>query len=47
VSNGEVIALRNPFETRKLYLPDFSKGTAEQRRGGPGRGGMRIEFRGR
>ena len=44
VEDGEVIALRNPFETRKLYLPDFSKGAADQRRGGPGRG-MRIEVR--
>jgi len=28
VKDGEVVALRNPFETRKLYLPDFSKATA-------------------
>ena len=26
VEDGELIALPNPFETRKLYLPDFSKG---------------------
>jgi HlyD family secretion protein len=38
VSDGELIALTNPFETRKLYLPDFSKGSAQDR-GGPG-GGM-------
>lgn len=42
VEENEIIALRNPFETRKLYLPDFSKGTqAGGRRGpGPGMGGM-------
>ena len=34
VQDGEVIALTNPFETRKLYLPDFSKGTTPQG-GGP------------
>jgi multidrug efflux pump subunit AcrA (membrane-fusion protein) len=26
VAEGDLIALRNPFETRKLTLPDFSKG---------------------
>ena len=31
VEDGELIALRNPFETRKLYLPDFSKGSAAAR----------------
>ena len=31
VQDGELIALTNPFETRKLYLPDFSKGGADQR----------------
>jgi HlyD family secretion protein len=38
VNDGEVVALRNPFETRKLYLPDFSKATATNnaRRGGRG-----------
>ncbi|RPI26674.1 MAG: HlyD family efflux transporter periplasmic adaptor subunit [Acidobacteria bacterium] len=47
VNNGDVVALRNPFETRKLTLPDFSKGGANAgRRGGPGPG-MRIEIRGR
>lgn len=37
VEDGELIALTNPFETRKLYLPDFSKGSAQQ---GRGPGGM-------
>jgi RND family efflux transporter MFP subunit len=37
VKEGELIALSNPFETRKLYLPDFSKGSAQQ---GRGPGGM-------
>ena len=40
VEDGELIALTNPFETRKLYLPDFSKGSATQGRGGPMGGGM-------
>jgi len=44
VDEGETIALRNPFETRKLVLPDFSKGAAGRRGPGPG-GGMRIEIR--
>ncbi len=34
VEEGELIALQNPYETRKLYLPDFSKGAASQQ--GPG-----------
>ena len=38
VEDGELIALQNPYETRKLYLPDFSKGSATQQ--GPGPGGM-------
>lgn len=47
VEEGEMIALTNPFETRKLYLPDFSKGgTAAQGRGpggmGPPPGGMMM-----
>ncbi len=25
IEDGEIIALRNPFEARKLYLPDFGK----------------------
>ncbi|MBM3790310.1 MAG: HlyD family efflux transporter periplasmic adaptor subunit [Acidobacteria bacterium] len=42
VEEGQMIALRNPFETRKLALPDFSKGAAGEQggRGGPGKGGM-------
>jgi len=41
VSNKELIALQNPFETKKLTLPDFSKASDanQQRRGGPGPGG--------
>ncbi len=39
VEEGEIIALRNPKETRQLYLPDFSKGGSTQ--GFPGMpGGM-------
>jgi multidrug efflux pump subunit AcrA (membrane-fusion protein) len=38
VEDGELIALTNPFETRKLYLPDFSKGGSTQQ--GPGMLGM-------
>jgi hypothetical protein len=46
VNDGELIAMRNPFEVRKAYLPDFGKAQAGGRRGpggpgGPG-GGMRI-----
>jgi multidrug efflux pump subunit AcrA (membrane-fusion protein) len=38
VSDKELIALRNPFESRKLTLPDFSKASEsnQQKRGGPG-----------
>ncbi len=36
VQNNEIIALRNPFEERKAYLPDFSKGGAQDQRGGRG-----------
>jgi len=36
IEDGALIALRNPFETRKLYLPDFSKGGSQT-----GPGGMR------
>jgi hypothetical protein len=39
IEDGEMIALTNPFETRKLYLPDFSKGTTTQFGRGP-MGGM-------
>jgi hypothetical protein len=45
VDDGELIALRNPFETRKLSLPDFSKGSqagGRMRGPGPGGGGMQI-----
>jgi hypothetical protein len=44
VNDRELIALRNPFETRQLKLPDFSKASIsnqQQRRGGPG-GGMQM-----
>jgi multidrug efflux pump subunit AcrA (membrane-fusion protein) len=51
IEEGALIALRNPFEQRKLYLPDFSKGSTAQNgptRGMPqgGRGGMTIIMRG-
>jgi multidrug efflux pump subunit AcrA (membrane-fusion protein) len=44
VKDGEMIAMRNPFEVRKAYLPDFSKaqGTDLQR---PMGGGPRIFMR--
>ena len=43
VNEREQIALRNPFVTRQLTLPDFGKtpATVEQRRGGPVPGGGR------
>jgi hypothetical protein len=42
VKDGELIALRNPFEERKAKLPDFSKAGAGDRggRGGPPPGMM-------
>jgi HlyD family secretion protein len=40
VEEGEIIALRNPKETRQLYLPDFSKGGTTMQ-GFPGPGGGR------
>jgi HlyD family secretion protein len=42
VKEGELIALRNPFETRKAKLPDFSKAGVSGRGGpgGPGGPGM-------
>jgi len=50
IEEGVLIALRNPYETRKLYLPDFSKGaTSDQGRMGPGMppgGGRMMNFRG-
>jgi RND family efflux transporter MFP subunit len=39
VQEGDLIALMNPFETRKLYLPDFSKGAQSNDRGGMPPGG--------
>jgi HlyD family secretion protein len=45
VADQELIALKNPFETRQLQLPDFSKastGATQQRRGGPGGEMMRM-----
>ena len=48
VEEGAQIALRNPFETRKLYLPDFSKGsTGQQGRMPGGPGGMMMMRGGR
>jgi hypothetical protein len=49
VVDGDIIALRNPFETRKLYLPDFSKGSTASDMGGRGMppgGGMMMMMRG-
>ncbi len=40
VKDKELVAMRNPFETRKVQLPDFSKAGAAA-----GGGGMRIMFR--
>jgi HlyD family secretion protein len=46
VNEKELIALRNPIETRKLSLPDFSKASVNQNqqrgRGGPGGDMMRM-----
>jgi HlyD family secretion protein len=39
VKDGETIAMRNPYESRKAHLPDFSKAGVGER-GGPGGGGM-------
>lgn len=36
IEDGTLIALRNPFETRKLSLPDFSKGSTTQQERMPG-----------
>lgn len=38
VETGESVALRNPFETRRSYLPDFSK--VDVNSGGGGRRGF-------
>jgi hypothetical protein len=48
IDEGALIALRNPFETRKLSLPDFSKGSAQDGRmpGGMPPGGMMMMMRG-
>jgi multidrug efflux pump subunit AcrA (membrane-fusion protein) len=48
VEDGELIALQNPYESRKLYLPDFSKGLTQQGRGPGGMppGGMMRMMRG-
>jgi RND family efflux transporter MFP subunit len=44
VEEGMTIAMRNPFETRKAHLPDFSKaGSGRGMRGGPP-GGMMIRI---
>jgi hypothetical protein len=44
VEDKELSALGNPFETRQLKLPDFSKAPSptQQRRGGPGGDMMRT-----
>lgn len=36
IEEGELLALRDPFKTRQLHLPDFSKGTQSDTFGGPG-----------
>jgi len=36
VEEGELMALRNPYETRQLHLPDFSKGGQSGFMGPPG-----------
>ncbi len=41
VKDKELVAMRNPFESRKVQLPDFSKAGAASGAGG----GMRIMFR--
>ncbi len=49
VEEGELLALRNPYETRQLYLPDFSKGAQSGFGGLPGMpdaGRMMMIFRG-
>jgi hypothetical protein len=50
VEEGALIALQDPFNTRKLYLPDFSKGSGSQQGRGPGGmppgGGRMIMMRG-
>ena len=49
VEEGELLALRNPYETRQLYLPDFSKGSQSGFRGPggmPDAGRMMMFMRG-
>ena len=49
VNDKELIALKNPFETRQLQLPDFSKATngVQEGRGGMMPAGPRGGGRGR
>jgi multidrug efflux pump subunit AcrA (membrane-fusion protein) len=47
VREGEMIALRNPFETRKLSLPDFTKATRAENRNRPPNRSMRRMRRSR
>ena len=42
VSENQIVAMRNPFETRKAHLPDFSKAAVSAP---GGMGGMRIIMR--
>jgi hypothetical protein len=42
VDEGTVIAMRNPFETRKAHLPDFSKAGAAGAGGSGGRMMIRM-----
>jgi hypothetical protein len=42
IKDGEIVALKNPNETRKAFLPDFSKASASMDSRSPGR--RRIRF---
>jgi multidrug efflux pump subunit AcrA (membrane-fusion protein) len=42
IKDGEIVALKNPHETRKAFLPDFSKASANMDSRSPGR--RRIRF---
>jgi HlyD family secretion protein len=42
IKDGEIVALKNPYETRKLFLPDFSKASADMDSRSQGR--RRIRF---
>jgi multidrug efflux pump subunit AcrA (membrane-fusion protein) len=47
VNESELVALRNPFEEKKLKLPDFGKASASNQgrgRGGPGGGQMMMQM---